>query len=107
MAKSRSYQDSLMEALKDPLEAAAYLDAALEETDDPRVFLMALKDVANVHGGIGHLAEETALNRQNVYRMLSEEGNPTYASLTAMLHTLGLRLSVKIEDPHENQAACG
>ena len=48
MAKSRSYDETLKESLSDPEEAAAYLNAALEE-GDPAVFVLALKDVANVH----------------------------------------------------------
>jgi DNA-binding phage protein len=52
---------------------------------------LALKDVANIHGGIGKVAEAANLNRESLYRMLSEDGNPTVNSLNALLHTLGLR----------------
>ena len=93
MAKSRAYDETLKETLSDPEEAAAYLNAALEE-GDPAVFLLALKDVANVHGGIGKIARSANLNRESLYRMLSENGNPTVTSLNALLHTLGLRLAI-------------
>ena len=93
MAKSRAYDETLKETLSDPEEAAAYLNAALEESD-PAVFLLALKDVANVHGGIGKIARSANLNRESLYRMLSENGNPTVTSLNALLHTLGLRLAI-------------
>lgn len=45
---SVGYDAHLKERLKDPLEAAAYLEAAIEEDDDG--FLMALRDVADAHG---------------------------------------------------------
>lgn len=98
MAKSRAYDETLKTILRDPEEAAAYLNEALEE-GDPGVFLLALKDVANVHGGIGKVAQAANLNRESLYRMLSENGNPTVNSLNALLHTLGLRLAITPDKP--------
>lgn len=95
MSRSKSYQEDLIKALKDPLEAQAYLNAALED-DNPEIFLLALRDVAEARlGGIKELADETKLNRENLYRMLSEKGNPELNSLTAILSTLGFRLAVE------------
>lgn len=52
MAKrSTTYQEDLIEALKDPQEAAAYLNAAIEE-GDRTLFLLALRNVAEAHGGM-------------------------------------------------------
>lgn len=48
---SRPYKESLLEDLKDPDEAAAYLTAALED-DSPDVFLVALRNVSEAHGMI-------------------------------------------------------
>lgn len=93
MARIRNYQETLKENLANPRRAAEYLNAALED-DDPGVFLLALKDVADIHGGIGRLADLTSLNRESMYRMLSGEGNPRISSLNAVLHALGLKLSV-------------
>ena len=70
MKKSRSYKEHLLKRLQDPKEAAAYLNAALED-EDPRVFLIALKDIAEAHGGISRLAKETDLNRESLYKTLS------------------------------------
>lgn len=91
---SVSYKESLHERLADPEYAAGYLDAALEDSD-PRVFLLALRDVAEVQG-IAKLASEAGLKRESTYRILSEQGNPELKSLNALLHTLGLRLSVAV-----------
>jgi probable addiction module antidote protein len=94
---SRPYKDSLLEDLKNPTEAAEYLTAALED-GSPDVFLLALRDVAAAHG-MKRLAEDTQLNRESLYRMLSEEGNPQLSSLSAILQQLGLRLAIEVKEP--------
>jgi probable addiction module antidote protein len=91
---SRSYQAELLEALRDPGEAAHYLSAALDEGEQ-ELFLLAIRNVVEAHGGIGWLAERTQLNRESLYRMLSEKGNPELRSLESVLHGLGLRLAVE------------
>jgi probable addiction module antidote protein len=90
---SVGYEQGLKEDLADPEEAAAYLNAALEDGSQD-VFLLALRDVANARG-LTHLARETSLNRENMYRILSEKGNPQLSSLTALLDALGLKLAVE------------
>ena len=94
---SRPYKDGLEEDLKDPAEAAAYLTAALED-ESPDMFLVALRNVAEAHG-MKRLAEGAQLNRESMYRMLSDQGNPQLTSLTAVLNQLGLRLAIEVSDP--------
>ena len=89
------YTDNLKKDLLDPAEAAEYLNAALEDGSQ-EVFLMALKDVANAKG-ISEIARETKLNRENLYRILSTQGNPKLKSLNSFLHSVGLKLSVEVE----------
>ncbi len=97
MARSRPYHTSLLEALKDPEEAAAYLDAALEASDT-NAFLFAVRNVAEARlGGMSQLAHAATLNRESLYRMLSAQGNPELASLEKVLHALGLRLAITVE----------
>ena len=93
MKKSNAYQADTIESLRDAREAEEYLNAALEE-DDPELFLLALRNVAEAQGGVASLAEKTKLNRESLYRMLSERGNPEFKSLDALLHALGFRLAV-------------
>ena len=94
MSKSKAYHAELIETLRDPVEAEEYLNAALEE-DDPELFLVALRNVAEAQGGVAQLsAEKTKLNRESLYKMLSERGNPELKSLDALLHALGFRLAV-------------
>ena len=61
---SVSYDEGLLPDLQAPEEAAAYLNAALEESSQ-EVFLLALRDVANARG-LTQLARETSLNRENL-----------------------------------------
>ena len=69
MTKSKSYQNDLIEALRDPREAEEYLNAALEEVD-PELFLLALRNVAEAQGGMAQLADRADLNRESLYRTL-------------------------------------
>jgi probable addiction module antidote protein len=93
IARSEPYDDYLIDSLKNRRRAKAYLNAALED-EDPRVFLLALRNVAQAHG-IGKLATQSSLNRENLYRMLSGRGNPSLKSLGALLESLGFRLAVE------------
>jgi probable addiction module antidote protein len=93
---TEKYVDNLKEDLLDPAEAAEYLNAALEDGSQ-EVFLMALKDVANAKG-ISEIARLTNLNRENLYRILSINGNPKLKSLNSVLHSVGLKLSIEINN---------
>lgn len=104
MAKSRSYQLDLVEALRDPIEAAEYLNAALEE-GDKNVFLLALRNVAQARGGIRKLSARARLNRESLYRMLSARGNPELRSLGALLESLGLRLAIEAKPRRSRRLA--
>ncbi len=97
MNKSRSYQADLIESLNDPKEASEYLNAAIEEKDI-KVFLLALRNVIEAFGGVGKLSKKSKLNRENLYRMLSEQGNPEITSLEKVLEAVGLRIAVKVND---------
>jgi len=91
---TEKYEKNLKEDLLDPVEAAEYLKAALEDGSQ-ELFLMALKDIANAKG-ISEIARETKLNRENLYRILSTQGNPKLKSLSSVLHSVGLKLSVEV-----------
>jgi probable addiction module antidote protein len=97
MARHRRYEDILDEDLQDPTEAAEYLNACLESGESD-VFLLALRDVARARGGVAKLAEATALNREHLYRILSENGNPELRSLEALLDALGFRLAITLKE---------
>ena len=89
--KSISYKKILFKELQNPELAAGYLTEAFEEGED--VFLLALKDVTEAHGGIGPLARITNLNREGLYEMLSKQGNPRLSSFSAILKALGIKVT--------------
>lgn len=97
----RNYNDFKtyhIEKLKDTKQAQKYLDIAISDYEkDQNIddFLLALRDVAAAHGGLSKLSEDTGLNRQNLYKALSKQGNPRLETLGAILRALGFRLSVE------------
>ncbi len=96
------YNEHLLEDLKDLEYAAGYLTAALEEGED--VFLLAVRDVVQAHGGMTALSQLTKLNRENLYNMLSKDGNPRLSSITAILDTLGLEIKFSPKRSHTSAA---
>jgi len=89
----RNYKDDLIERLKEPDYAAAYLAQVLEE-GDKQAFLVALKDVVEAGGGMGILAQHVDIKRPSLYKILSKRGNPMLTTLQDILKPLGLRMSV-------------
>ncbi len=93
MAKSESYDDYLIESLKDPEEAAGYLNAALEG-GDKKVFLLALHNVVKARGGVSKIAKKTHKSRTSLYKALSVKGNPYLEGTNKILTAIGLHLAV-------------
>ena len=79
----------------DPEFAAEYLKAALEEADDPRVLLIALRHVAEARGGVAKVAKAAGIERESLYRALSPRGNPRLSTLVAVTKAMGLKLTVE------------
>ena len=91
---SVAYEPLLIEQLKDPVEAAAYLEAVIEDGDQGAI-MVALRQVAQARGGIAEVARKAKLTREATYKMLSKNGNPELRSLKALLKATGLRIAVK------------
>lgn len=97
--KSRTldYHEQLIKSLKDHDYAVAYLNAALEELskgdeESQKLFLKALKNVAEAQGNISALARRAHIRRESIYRMLSQEGNPYLQSFTTLIQAMGFGL---------------
>ena len=86
------YKDGLLNRLQDPEYASEYLNEALKENSQ-ELFMLALRDVATAVG-FTNAARKSKLNRETMYRMLSEKGNPNLSSLNKLLDTFGLSLTV-------------
>ncbi|MFZ4405347.1 MAG: addiction module antidote protein [Pseudobdellovibrionaceae bacterium] len=105
MAKrTKKYEESLMASLKDPQEAAAYLNAHLDDEDSEEIFLLALRDVAKAHG-FSAVAEQADLGRESLYKALSKDGNPKLSTLKSLLKVVGLKLAVEQNSQNEKEAS--
>jgi probable addiction module antidote protein len=81
--------------LRTPEEMAAYLDAWLEEApDDAAGIARALGDIARAKG-MTQVAKEAGLSRESLYRALSADGNPSFATVTKVARALGMRFAAK------------
>lgn len=79
------------EHLDSPKAIAAYIDAAMED-GDPIVISAALGDVARAMG-MSQIAKDTGLSRESLYRALSTDGHPEFATVAKVMKAMGLRLS--------------
>ena len=81
--------------LTTPQAAARYLEAALDEAgDDPQFIAHALGVIAR-SGNLSALARETGLSREGLYKALSEDGNPSFATIVKVARALGLRITFR------------
>ncbi|HEU5233072.1 MAG TPA: addiction module antidote protein [Terriglobales bacterium] len=90
------HEATIRELPTNPRFAAEYLRAALEESDDPKVLLIALRRIAESRGGIAKVAKAAGIERESLYRALSPEGNPRLSTLLAVTRAVGLRLTVEL-----------
>jgi probable addiction module antidote protein len=95
---SVSHDQAVTQDLRDDPElAAAYLQAASEDSEEPAVLLIALRRVVSAYG-MQNVANQAGIKRESLYRALSAKGNPTVKTLAAVLKTVGLRLTVTTDD---------
>ena len=90
--KTRTRAYDVAEHLRTPEEMAAYVDAWLAEApDDPAGIARALGDIARAKG-MSQVARDAGLSRESLYRALSAEGNPSFATILKVAKALGVRL---------------
>lgn len=87
---------------RDPELAAEYLQAALEDDDEPRVLLIALRHLAQAQG-IAKVAKAAGIQRENLYRGLSAHDNPRLSTLFALAKAIGLNLIVEAAQVRHQQ----
>ena len=90
MTKAKTFTWNVEDYLESTEDMAAYLEAALEEGDSALI-AAALGDIARAKG-MTQIAKETGLGRESLYKALSSEGNPEFATILKVIHALGLRL---------------
>lgn len=97
--RTRSFRNWKLEKLSNPSLASNYLDAAMEDSQES--YLKALREVAQARQ-MSKVAKETGVQRESLYRILSETGNPTLETLRGIYDAIGLKLtsSPKEEKKH-------
>jgi probable addiction module antidote protein len=75
--------------------AAEYLKAAIEDAEEPRALLVALRHIAEARGGVAKIAKAAGIERESLYRALSPRGNPRFSTLVAVTKAMGLTLTVE------------
>lgn len=78
--------------LKTDKDIADYLDAVFED-GDPELIRHALGDIARAKG-MTRIAKAAGLGRESLYKALSMDGNPEFATVLKVIHALGLKLKV-------------
>jgi len=86
------------EHLKTEDDMALYLEACLDEAGDDAVFIVkALGTIARAKG-MTQLSRDTGLGRESLYKALSGEGNPSFATILKVTSALGIRLHARAAD---------
>lgn len=94
MGQTQTRPWDVTEYLETEEDMVAYLEAALEE-DDPRLVAVALGDIARAKG-MTQVALDAGLGRESLYKSLSPDGNPKFATVLKVVRALGLRLHATI-----------
>jgi probable addiction module antidote protein len=90
--RTKTVPYDVAEQLRTPEEMAAYLDAWLAEApEDAAGIARALGDIARARG-MSQVARDAGLSRESLYKALSENGNPSFATVLKVAKALGLRL---------------
>ena len=92
MAKTKTKRHDVAKLLRTPQEMALYLDACIEESDGDAAFIAkALGDIARAQG-MSRVARAAGLSRESLYKALSGERNPDFATVLKVARALGLKL---------------
>ena len=91
-ARTKTMPYDVAQQLRTAEEMAAYLDAWLEEApDDAAGIARALGDIARAKG-MTQVANDAGLSRESLYRALSADGNPSFATVLKVARALGVKL---------------
>jgi DNA-binding phage protein len=100
MPTHKSFHSYLIESLKDPEEAAAYLEAVLE-SGDPEHILLALKNVTEARRSLADNSNEAESDLETYDQLLVNCQSPDLSAISLLLNKLGLKLSVTVNQTRE------
>jgi probable addiction module antidote protein len=93
--RDKTHDETMAELFKDdPFYALNLLNSILDDGEQGEL-LIVLRQLTKAFGGVQSVAKKANLNPTQLYRALSEQGNPGLRSLTAILKAMGLRLAVE------------
>ena len=93
--RDRSHDEAMAELFREDPDYALELLNGILEVGEQGELLIALRQMTKAFGGVQSVAEKANLNPPQLYRTLSEAGNPELRRLAAILKAMGLRLAVE------------
>jgi probable addiction module antidote protein len=94
MGKTKTIPWDAADHLKTDEDIAHYLEAVFED-GDPALVTAALGDVARAKG-MSQVARDAGLGRESLYKALSTDGNPEFATVLKVIRALGLKIKVAV-----------
>lgn len=94
----KKLENYLKDQFQDEDNVKEYINAALEqyfEDHNKELFLASLKEIIKAKGGVTEFSKQVHINRQHIYKMLSDKGNPSFDNIGSLLMALGLKLQVE------------
>jgi DNA-binding phage protein len=106
MSKSLPYHPFIIESIKNPIDAAMYLEAFFEEENpEPELLKMVLINIAEAIGKQQMSPEQYELHLKKLDELLSQQGSDAIYNLGTWLNALGLKLTVAVcSDTEDNTA---
>lgn len=90
--KTKTTPFNPVDYLESEEEIAQYLNEAYQD-NDPRIFMVALGNVAKIKG-VTNIAKETGLNRESLYKVFSGKSSPHWSTVQSVMKALGCHLSI-------------
>lgn len=101
LKNTASFDNDLLERLKDPEFAQHYLEVAVDDYDkdsDAESLLIAMGDIAKAQGGIGKLAKRAGINREHLYDVLASRHKPSVDNFLHIVSGLGFRIRLERQE---------
>jgi probable addiction module antidote protein len=96
--KFQTWEEFMIETLKDPAECIGQLEIAIEEYQkdgDTKALMRTIEYIAKAQGGITKLAKDAKINRENLYKLFSYKTSPRLDTMTKILQALGFSLCIQ------------
>ncbi|MBE9142263.1 helix-turn-helix domain-containing transcriptional regulator [Planktothrix mougeotii] len=97
---SDSYHNYLIESLKDPEEAAAYLEVALEEgSDQPQLLKKVISNILEAHSQLNYSYDSNQINREKLDQAVALINCIAIYNFMELVDLLGFKISIQVKEP--------